>query len=91
MSLHVAVVIIRFLSPTERRRQGKFQPFRRLFGRKKKERQAKGGSDGAEPKGSVSPGEVCNGVVSDDEESNPNLRSVHGFCSILTHICLGNT
>ncbi|XP_035503961.2 capping protein inhibiting regulator of actin dynamics isoform X1 [Scophthalmus maximus] len=57
----------------ERRRQGKFQPFRRLFGRKKKERQAKGGSDGAEPKGSVSPGEVCNGVVSDDEESNPNL------------------
>lgn len=58
---------------TERRRQGKFQPFRRLFGKKKK-REAKGGFDGAELKASFSTGEVCNGVVSDDEESNQNLR-----------------
>ncbi|KAK9518950.1 hypothetical protein VZT92_021715 [Zoarces viviparus] len=57
----------------ERRRHGKFQPFRRLFGRKKK-REAKGGLDGAELKASFSTGEVWNGVVSDDEESNQHLR-----------------
>ncbi|KAM9357624.1 capping protein inhibiting regulator of actin dynamics [Symphorus nematophorus] len=60
----------------ERRRQGKFQPFRRLFGKKKK-REAKGGFDGAELKASFSTGEVCNGVVSDDEESNQNLRELN--------------
>ncbi|XP_069006770.1 capping protein inhibiting regulator of actin dynamics isoform X2 [Embiotoca jacksoni] len=57
----------------ERRRQGKFQPFRRLFGKKKK-REAKGSSDGAKLKACFSTGEVCNGVVSDEEESNQNLR-----------------
>ncbi|XP_034439539.1 cancer-related regulator of actin dynamics homolog isoform X2 [Hippoglossus hippoglossus] len=61
----------------ERRRQGKFQPFRRLFGKKKKERKAKGGFDGAELKASVSTGEVSNGLVSDDEESNQNLRGLN--------------
>ncbi|XP_069378482.1 capping protein inhibiting regulator of actin dynamics isoform X2 [Paralichthys olivaceus] len=61
----------------ERRRQGKFQPFRRLFGKKKKERKVKGGFDGAELKASVSTGEVCNGLVSDDEESNQNLRGLN--------------
>ncbi|XP_075340786.1 capping protein inhibiting regulator of actin dynamics isoform X2 [Odontesthes bonariensis] len=60
----------------ERRRQGKFQPFRRLFGKKKK-REAKGCFDGAELKASYSTGEVCNGVVSDDEESNQNLRALN--------------
>ncbi|XP_070765594.1 capping protein inhibiting regulator of actin dynamics [Enoplosus armatus] len=60
----------------ERRRQGKFQPFRRLFGKKKK-REAKGGFDGAELKASFSTGEVCNGVVSDDEESNQSLRELN--------------
>ncbi|XP_037627135.1 capping protein inhibiting regulator of actin dynamics isoform X2 [Sebastes umbrosus] len=60
----------------ERRRQGKFQPFRRLFGKKKK-REAKGGFDGAELKASFSTGEVCNGVVSDDEESNQDLRELN--------------
>uniref|UniRef100_A0A3Q1AUN3 DUF4592 domain-containing protein n=1 Tax=Amphiprion ocellaris TaxID=80972 RepID=A0A3Q1AUN3_AMPOC len=59
----------------KRRRQGKFQPFRRLFGKKKK-REAKGGFDGAELKESFSTGEVCNGVVSDDEESDQNLREL---------------
>eukprot|EP00064_Thunnus_orientalis_P017657 superscaffoldBa00003812_g17742 len=57
----------------ERRRQGKFQPFRRLFGKKKK-RETKVGFDGAELKASFSTGEVCNGVVSDNEEPNQNLR-----------------
>lgn len=73
ISLHVAVDVIYCFLPTERKRQGKFQPFRRLFGKKKK-REAKGGFDGAELKASFSTGEVCNGVVSDDEESNSNLR-----------------
>lgn len=59
--------------PSERRRQGKFQPFRRLFGKKKK-REAKAGFDGAELKASFSTGEVCNGVVSDDEEASQHLR-----------------
>ncbi|KAG7228754.1 hypothetical protein INR49_008532 [Caranx melampygus] len=68
--------IIYSLPPTERRRQGKFQPFRRLFGKKKK-REAKGGFDGAELKASFSTGEVCNGVVSDDEESKQNLRELN--------------
>lgn len=71
--LHVAVVVIYSLLLAERRRQGKFQPFKRLFGRKKK-REAKGGFDGAELKASFSTGEVRNGVVSDDEESSQNLR-----------------
>ncbi|XP_072246040.1 capping protein inhibiting regulator of actin dynamics isoform X2 [Leuresthes tenuis] len=60
----------------DRRRQGKFQPFRRLFGKKKK-REAKGCFDGAELKASYSTGEVCNGVVSEDEESNQNLRELN--------------
>lgn len=62
-----------FVFPIERRRQGKFQPFRRLFGKKKK-REAKGAFDGAELKASFSTGEVCNGVVSDNEEFNQSLR-----------------
>lgn len=62
--------------PSERRRQGKFQPFRRLFGKKKK-REAKAGFDGAELKASFSTGEVCNGVVSDDEEASQHLRELN--------------
>lgn len=60
------------LLPAERRREGKFQPFRRLFGKKKK-RQAEGGFDGAALKASFSTGEVCKGLASDDE-SDQNLR-----------------
>ncbi|XP_024114774.1 capping protein inhibiting regulator of actin dynamics isoform X3 [Oryzias melastigma] len=60
----------------DRRRQGKFKPFRQLFGKKKK-REAKGNFDGAQLKASFSSGEVCNGVVSEDEESNQNLRDFH--------------
>lgn len=69
------VVIVCFLWPTERRRQGRFQPFRRLFG-KKRRREAKGRFDGADVKTSFSAGLECNGVVSDDEEATQNLRSV---------------
>lgn len=65
---------------TERRRQGRFQPFKRLFGKKKKKQQVDGGFDGADLKASVSTGEVCNGVVSDDEGAVQNLRSVLREC-----------
>lgn len=58
-----------------RRRQGKFQPFRRLFGKRKK-RVADKGFDAAEIKASFSTEEVCNGVLSDDEETNRHLREL---------------
>lgn len=72
----IAVDVIYIVFPTERRRQGKFQPFRRFFGKKKKKErtEVKGGLDGAELKSSLSTGEVFSGLVSDDEESNLNLR-----------------
>lgn len=60
-----------FFSP-ERRRQGKFQPFRRLFGKKKKEREVKGELDGL--KASFGTVDVCAGLVSDDDGSSPSLR-----------------
>ncbi|XP_054645263.1 capping protein inhibiting regulator of actin dynamics isoform X2 [Dunckerocampus dactyliophorus] len=58
------------------RRQGKFQPFRRLFGKKKK-REAEGGLDGPQLKASFSTGEVCNGIVSDEEEPSQSLRELN--------------
>ncbi|XP_077439181.1 capping protein inhibiting regulator of actin dynamics isoform X2 [Vanacampus margaritifer] len=61
----------------KRRRQGKFQPFRRLFGKKKQKREAQGGFDGAQLKASFSTGEVCNGVVSDDENASQSLRELN--------------
>eukprot|EP00063_Salmo_salar_P049661 XP_014024496.1 PREDICTED: uncharacterized protein KIAA1211 homolog [Salmo salar] len=61
----------------ERRRQGKFQPFRRLFGRRKKREAAERGFDAVELKASFSTGEVCNGVVSDDEATNQHLRELN--------------
>ncbi|CAL9695737.1 unnamed protein product [Knipowitschia caucasica] len=60
----------------ERRRQGKFQPFKRLFGKKKK-KESKAGFDGADLKSSSSTGEVCNGVVSEDEDAALHLREVN--------------
>ncbi|XP_017284266.1 capping protein inhibiting regulator of actin dynamics isoform X2 [Kryptolebias marmoratus] len=65
-----------YKSTPERRRQGKFQPLRRLFGKKKK-REAKRSLDGAELRVSFSTGEVCGGVVSDNEESNKTLRELN--------------
>ncbi|XP_031430256.1 capping protein inhibiting regulator of actin dynamics isoform X2 [Clupea harengus] len=63
---------------TERRRQGKFQPFRRLFGKKKKrEGPSEKGFDESKLKPSHSVGDVCNGVVSDDEEANQHLSEVN--------------
>ncbi|KAM8874188.1 capping protein inhibiting regulator of actin dynamics isoform 2-T2 [Spinachia spinachia] len=60
-------------SRKERRRPGRFQPLRRLFGRRKKT-EAERGLDGAPLKASFSTGEVCNGVVSAGEDSSQRLR-----------------
>ncbi|KAL1253639.1 hypothetical protein QQF64_015868 [Cirrhinus molitorella] len=60
----------------ERRRQGKFQPFRRLFG-KKKRREAERGFEASELKPSHSTDDVCNGVVSVDEENDQHLRELN--------------
>ncbi|XP_029563481.1 cancer-related regulator of actin dynamics homolog [Salmo trutta] len=60
----------------ERRRQGKFQPFRRLFGKRKK-KAAEREFDTAELKASFSTREVSNGVTSDDEETNQHLRELN--------------
>ncbi|XP_048062351.1 capping protein inhibiting regulator of actin dynamics isoform X1 [Megalobrama amblycephala] len=60
----------------ERRRQGKFQPFRRLFG-KKKRREAERGFEGSELKPSHSTDDVCNGVATANEENNQYLRELN--------------
>ncbi|KAL6107545.1 cracd [Pungitius sinensis] len=60
----------------ERRRRGRFQPLRRLFGRRKRT-EGEGGLDGAPLKASFSTGEVCDGVVSSDEESSRHLRGAN--------------
>ncbi|XP_043076337.1 capping protein inhibiting regulator of actin dynamics [Puntigrus tetrazona] len=60
----------------ERRRQGKFQPFRRLFG-KKKRREAERGFEASELKPSHSTDDVCNGVASVKEENDECLREIN--------------
>ncbi|XP_072538729.1 capping protein inhibiting regulator of actin dynamics [Salminus brasiliensis] len=60
----------------DRRRQGKFQPFRRLFGRKRR-RETEQAFEEAELKPSHSTGDVCNGVVSGHEETNQHLREAN--------------
>lgn len=80
-----AVTFFFFFWPTERRQQGKFQPFRRLFGKRKKRERERDAVGAAELKASLSTGEVCNGVVSDDEE---NLRSVLLACVLIISLML---
>ncbi|KAM6962905.1 capping protein inhibiting regulator of actin dynamics isoform 2-T2 [Aplochiton taeniatus] len=60
----------------DRRRQGKFQPFKHLF-EKRKKREVDKGFDAGQLKASFSTEEVCNGVVSDDEETNEHLRELN--------------
>lgn len=61
------------LHAAEHRQQGKFQPFKRLF-RKKKKREATADFEEAGIKCSQSTGDVTNGILSDDEETNQHLR-----------------
>ncbi|CAL8287610.1 unnamed protein product, partial [Arctogadus glacialis] len=58
-----------------RRQQGKFQPFRRLFGKRKK-RETERNLGAVELKDHFSTGEVCNGVVSENEEILRELNPV---------------
>ncbi|MCI4389313.1 hypothetical protein PGIGA_G00096450 [Pangasianodon gigas] len=68
--------MIPIFSLADRRRPGKFQPFRRLFGRKRR-RETERGFEETELKPSHSTGDVCNGVVSGLEESNQHLRELN--------------
>ncbi|KAL1022604.1 hypothetical protein UPYG_G00029790 [Umbra pygmaea] len=62
---------------SKRRRQGKFKPFKRLFGKRKKREATERGFDPGELKASFSTEDVCNGVLSDDEETDQHLRELH--------------
>ncbi|CAL8394846.1 unnamed protein product, partial [Boreogadus saida] len=70
-----------------RRQQGKFQPFRRLF-RKRKKRETERNLGAVELKDHFSTGEVCNGVVSENEdilrELNPVVPRAISHDSIFT-------
>ncbi|XP_065113118.1 capping protein inhibiting regulator of actin dynamics isoform X2 [Paramisgurnus dabryanus] len=74
--LHWCAALSSCASEIEWRRQGKFQPFRRLFG-KKKRRKAPRGFEGSELKASHSTDNVCNGVVSVNQENDPYLSEVN--------------
>ncbi|XP_058235145.1 capping protein inhibiting regulator of actin dynamics isoform X1 [Hemibagrus wyckioides] len=63
-------------SCSDRRRPGKFQPFRRLFGRKRR-RETERGFEEPELKPSHSTSDVCNGVVSGLDESKQHLRELN--------------
>ncbi|XP_076873250.1 capping protein inhibiting regulator of actin dynamics isoform X2 [Brachyhypopomus gauderio] len=60
----------------DRRRQGKFQPFRRLFGRKRR-RESERGFEEAELKPSHSTGDVYNGAGPGHEETSQDLRELN--------------
>lgn len=58
----------------DKKKASKFQPFKKFFGRRKK-REATPDREDAKLKPSSSFGNVCNGVLSSDEETNDGLRS----------------
>ncbi|MGH0140955.1 UNVERIFIED_CONTAM: hypothetical protein FKN15_076528 [Acipenser sinensis] len=62
----------------ERIRQGKFQPFKRLFGKKRK-KDSRTVLVEAQLKTSQSTGDVCNGGLSEDDKTNKHLRSLNNM------------
>ncbi|XP_030047268.1 capping protein-inhibiting regulator of actin dynamics isoform X2 [Microcaecilia unicolor] len=58
----------------EKKKTGKFQPFRKLFGKKKKKDRVLA-LEGSKVKASHSIGNLSDGVLSSDEETNDNLRA----------------
>uniref|UniRef100_H2ZT48 DUF4592 domain-containing protein n=1 Tax=Latimeria chalumnae TaxID=7897 RepID=H2ZT48_LATCH len=60
--------------PAEKKRQGKFQPFKKLFGKKKK-KDTSAAPEETRLKSSKSTGDVCNGNLSTDDKTNEDLRS----------------
>jgi len=61
------------LSSADKKKAGKFQPFKKLFGKRKK-REPVSDCEEAKLKPSHSFGNVCNGTFSSDEEPNTGLR-----------------
>ncbi|XP_065593081.1 capping protein-inhibiting regulator of actin dynamics [Cyrtonyx montezumae] len=59
-----------------KKKAGKFQPFKKLFGKRKK-REPVSDCEEAKLKPSHSFGNICNGTFSSDEEPNTGLRSSH--------------
>ncbi|KAG8134934.1 hypothetical protein E2320_008005 [Naja naja] len=62
------------LLSADKKKGSKFQPFKKLFGRRKK-REATPDREATKLKASSSFGNVCNGALSSDEETNNGLRS----------------
>ncbi|XP_021251754.1 uncharacterized protein KIAA1211 homolog isoform X2 [Numida meleagris] len=60
----------------DKKKAGKFQPFKKLFGKRKK-REPVSDCEEAKLKPSHSFGNICNGTFSSDEEPNTELRSSH--------------
>ncbi|OXB55052.1 hypothetical protein ASZ78_015067 [Callipepla squamata] len=61
---------------SDKKKAGKFQPFKKLFGKRKK-REPVSDCEEAKLKPSHSFGNICNGTFSSDEEPNTGLRSSH--------------
>ncbi|XP_060102378.1 capping protein-inhibiting regulator of actin dynamics isoform X2 [Heteronotia binoei] len=66
--------MINLLKKPYKKKSNKFQPFKKFFGRRKK-REATPDREDAKLKPSHSFGNVCNGLLSSDEETNDGLRS----------------
>nr|XP_056711417.1 capping protein-inhibiting regulator of actin dynamics [Euleptes europaea] len=66
--------MINLLKKPYKKKSNKFQPFKKFFGRRKK-REATPDCEDAKLKPSHSFGNVCNGMLSSDEETNDGLRS----------------
>ncbi|XP_074848908.1 capping protein-inhibiting regulator of actin dynamics [Carettochelys insculpta] len=68
------VGMINLFKKPYKKKAGKFQPFKKLFGKRKK-RETTPDSEEAKLKPSQSFGNVCNGTLSSDEDTNSCLRS----------------
>ncbi|XP_060546839.1 LOW QUALITY PROTEIN: capping protein-inhibiting regulator of actin dynamics [Pantherophis guttatus] len=66
--------MINLLKKPYKKKGSKFQPFKKLFGRRKK-RETTPDRETTKLKASSSFGNVCNGALSSDEETNSGLRS----------------
>ncbi|XP_077158147.1 capping protein-inhibiting regulator of actin dynamics isoform X2 [Paroedura picta] len=66
--------MINLLKKPYKKKSSKFQPFKKFFGRRKK-REATPDREDAKLKPSHSFGNICNGILSSDEEANDGLRS----------------
>ncbi|KAJ7326714.1 hypothetical protein JRQ81_016473 [Phrynocephalus forsythii] len=68
--------MINLLKKPYKKKASKFQPFKKLFGKRKK-REAASDQEDSRLKPSSSFGNVCNGTLSSDEETNSGLRTLN--------------